>query len=85
MIFLVVNTDNYDLLLRLDFFINVRAVVDVEKGVIQVCNEHRMEVEVLPLNVVNMLQVFERSERKTAISRKSCSKERWDNFILITE
>jgi hypothetical protein len=85
MIFLVVNTDNYDLFFRLNFFINIRAVVDVEKGVIQVRNEHIMEVEVLPLNVVNMLQVFERSKRKNAMSRKSCSKERWDSFRLITK
>jgi hypothetical protein len=34
MIFLVVDTYNYDLFLGLDFFINIRAVVNVEKGVI---------------------------------------------------
>jgi predicted aspartyl protease len=37
MIFLVVDTDNYDLLLGLDFLIKIGVVVDVEKGVIQ-CN-----------------------------------------------
>jgi len=31
-------------------------VVDVEKGVIQVRNGPRVAIEVLPLNVVNMLQ-----------------------------
>jgi hypothetical protein len=50
-----VDTNNYDLLLRLDFVIKIRAVVNVEKGVIQVRNESGMEMEVLPLNVVNML------------------------------
>jgi len=64
MIFLVVDTDNYDLLLGLDFLIKIRIVVDVEKGVIQAPNKPRMEVEVLPLNVVNMLQVLERSEKE---------------------
>jgi hypothetical protein len=54
-IFLVVDTDNYDLLLGLDFLMKIGVVVDVEKGVIQVRNEPGMEVEVLPLNVVNML------------------------------
>ncbi len=55
MIFLVVDTNNYDLFLGLYFLIKIGIVVDVEKGVIQVHNEPKMEVEVLPLNVVNML------------------------------
>jgi hypothetical protein len=64
MIFLVVDTDNYNFLLGLDFLIKIGVVVDVEKGVIQVHNGPRMEVEVLPLIVVNMLQVLERSEQE---------------------
>jgi hypothetical protein len=62
MIFVVVDTDIYDLLLRLDFLIKIGVVTDVEKGVIQVRNKPRMEVKVLPLNVVNMSQVLEGSE-----------------------
>jgi hypothetical protein len=38
MVFLVVDIDSYDLLLRLDFLMKIGAVVDVEKGVIQVRN-----------------------------------------------
>jgi hypothetical protein len=34
MIFLVVDTDNYDLLLGLDFLIKIGTIVDVEKGLI---------------------------------------------------
>jgi hypothetical protein len=34
MIFLVVDTDSYDLLLGLNFLIKIGAVFDVEKGVI---------------------------------------------------
>ncbi len=55
MIFLVVDTNSYDLLLGLDFLIKIGAIMDVEKGIIQVRNRPRTEVEVLPLNVVNML------------------------------
>ncbi len=55
MIFLVVDTDNYDLFLGLDFLIKIGVVFDVEKGIIQVCNKPKMEMEVLPLNVVNIL------------------------------
>jgi hypothetical protein len=36
-------------------------IVDVEKGVIQVRNGPRMAIEVLPLNVVNMLQRIART------------------------
>jgi hypothetical protein len=50
MIFLVFDIDNYDLLLGVNFLIKIRIVVDME-----VCNGPRMEVEVLPLNVMNML------------------------------
>ncbi len=64
MIFLVVDTDSYDLLLGLDFLIKIGIVVDVDKGIIQVCNGPGMEVEVLPLDVVNMLQVFEGFEKE---------------------
>jgi hypothetical protein len=55
MIFLMVVINKYDLLLGLDFLIKIGVVVDVEKCVVQVHNGPRMEVEVLPLNVVNML------------------------------
>jgi hypothetical protein len=34
MIFLMVDTSSYDLLLGLDFFMKIKAIVDVEKGVI---------------------------------------------------
>jgi len=64
MIFLVVDTDSYDLLLGLDFLIKIGVVVDVEKNVIQVRNGPGTEVEVLPLNVVNMLQVLEGFEKE---------------------
>jgi hypothetical protein len=64
MIFLVVDKNNYHLLLRLDFLIKIGIVVDVEKGIIHVHNGLGMEVEVLPLNVVNILQVLERSKEE---------------------
>jgi hypothetical protein len=63
-IFLVVDTNSYDLLLGLDFLIKIGAIIDVEKGVIQVCNGPIMEMEVLPLNVINMLQVLKGSEEE---------------------
>jgi hypothetical protein len=59
MVFLVVDTYNYNLLVVLDFHMNIDTNVDVGKGVIQVRNGLGIEVKILPLNVVNMLQVLE--------------------------
>jgi hypothetical protein len=56
MIFLVINTNNYDLLLGWDFLMKIGAIVDVEKGVIQVWKGPSVIVEILPLNVINMFQ-----------------------------
>jgi predicted aspartyl protease len=55
MVFLVVETNNYDRLLRLNFLMKIGVVVDVEKGVIQIRNGPGVAIEMLPFNVVNML------------------------------
>jgi predicted aspartyl protease len=56
MTFMVVDTDGYDMLLGLDFLMKIGAVVDVERGLIQVRHRPGTHVEVLPLTVVNLLQ-----------------------------
>jgi len=56
MTFMVVDTDGYDVLLGLDFLMKIGAVVDVERGLIQVRHGPGTNVEVLPLMVVNLLQ-----------------------------
>jgi len=56
MTFMVVDTDGYDVLLGLDFLMKIRAMVDVERGLIQVRHGPGTNVEVLPLTVVNLLQ-----------------------------
>jgi hypothetical protein len=56
MIFLVVDTNSYDILFGLDFLIKIGAIVDVERGLIQVRHDPGANVEVLPLTMVNMLQ-----------------------------
>jgi hypothetical protein len=53
MVFIIMDTNSYDVLLGLVFLIGV--VVDVEKGIIQVHNGPGMEIELLPLTIVNML------------------------------
>jgi hypothetical protein len=64
MVFLVVDMDSYDLFLGLDFLMKIEAIVDAKKGIIQIHNGLGMEVEVLPQNVVNMLQVLEKFEEE---------------------
>jgi hypothetical protein len=56
MTFMVVDTYNYDVLLGLDFLMKIGAIVDVERGLIQVRKGPRTDVEVLPLTMVNLLQ-----------------------------
>jgi hypothetical protein len=56
MTFMVVDRDSYDVLLGLDLLIKIGAVVDVERGLIQVRHGPGIRVEVLPLTMVNMLQ-----------------------------
>jgi len=53
---MLVDTDGYDVLLGLDFLMKIGAVVDVERGLIQVRHGLGTNVEVLPLIVVNLLQ-----------------------------
>jgi len=64
MIFLVVDTNSYDFFLGLNILIKIGVVVDVKKNIIQVRNGPGMEVEVLPLNVMNILQALKRSEKE---------------------
>jgi hypothetical protein len=58
MTFMIVDTNSYDMLLGLDFLIKIGAIVDVERGLIQVRHGPGSDVEVLPLTVVNMLQAL---------------------------
>jgi hypothetical protein len=56
MTLMVVDTDNYDVLLGLNFLMKIGAIVDVERGLIQVRKGPGADVEVLPLTMVNLLQ-----------------------------
>jgi hypothetical protein len=64
MTFMVVDTDNYDVLLGFDLLIKIGAIVDVEQGLIQVRRGPGTNVEVLPLTMVNLIQ---RSDSKTDV------------------
>jgi hypothetical protein len=59
MVFMVINIDNYDVFLELDFLIKIEVVVDVERRLIQVRQGPISNVQVLPLDMVNMLQLVD--------------------------
>jgi hypothetical protein len=56
--FMVVDTDNYNILMGLDFLIKISVVLDVEKGLIEIKQGQNNNVQILPLNMVNMLQLI---------------------------
>ncbi len=56
MTFMVVDTDNYDVLFGLDLLIKIGAIVDIEQGLIQVRRGLGTNVEILPLTMVNLVQ-----------------------------
>jgi hypothetical protein len=77
MTFMVVDTDSYDVLLGLDFLMMIRAIVDVERGLIQVRKGPGTNVEMLPLTMVNLLQnvSLEAVEHDATVTLKSASPE----------
>jgi hypothetical protein len=77
MTFMVVDTDSYNVLLGLDFLMKIGAIVDVERGLIQVRRGPGTNVEVLSLTMVNLLQNVssETMEHDAAITLESASSE----------
>ncbi|CAK9868435.1 unnamed protein product [Sphagnum jensenii] len=57
MTFMVVDTDSYDVLLGLDLLIKIGAIIDIEQGIIQVRRGPGTDVEILPLSMVNLVQM----------------------------
>jgi hypothetical protein len=78
MTFMVVDTNNYDVLLGLDFLIKIGAIVDVERGLIQVRHGPGSDVEVLPLTMVNMLQAL---NSEALMQSDSCTAEKFDRMM----
>jgi hypothetical protein len=73
MVFMVVYTNNCDVLLRLHFLIKIGIIVDIERGLIYVRQGLGSNVQVLPFNMVNMLKlvVEQPSHSKKSISQNN--------------
>jgi predicted aspartyl protease len=81
MTFMVVDIDIYDVLLGLDFLMKIGAVVDVERGLIQVRHGPGTNVEVLPLTMVNLLQRMNSKalmQESTTIWKNTCTNDDFD-------
>ncbi len=70
MTLMVVDTNSYNVLLGLDFLMKIGAIVDVERGLIQVRKGPGADVEVLPLTMVNLLQRVNSKIQDTPSIRK---------------
>jgi hypothetical protein len=55
MTFMVLETDGYNLLMGLNFLMKIGAVVDVEKGLIQITNSPGLDVQVLSPNTIHVV------------------------------
>jgi hypothetical protein len=77
MTFMVVDTYSYDVLIGLDFLMKIGAVVDVERGLIQIRRGPGTNIEVLPLTTVNLLQNVnvEFREQDATIDTRGTSRE----------
>jgi len=72
---MIVDPYIYHLLLKLDLLIKIRAIVDVEKGMIQVRQGPRTTYIYNMLNMVNMLQVVkEKVQPKSNVDQENAMK-----------
>jgi hypothetical protein len=55
MTFMVLNIDGYNLLMGLNFLLKIGAVMDVERGLIQITNNPGLDVQVLSPNTINVV------------------------------
>jgi len=54
MTFMIINIDDYNLLMGLDFLMKIKVVMDVERGLIQIKNNPMLDVQVLLLNIIDV-------------------------------
>ncbi len=76
MTFMIMDINNYHLLVVLNFLIKISVVVDVEKCLIQVKQGLGNNVQILPLNMVNMLQLLTNQN-------KCIDKGDWDETLSL--
>jgi hypothetical protein len=77
MTFMIINIDSYDLLLSLDFFMKIGAMVDVEEGLIQIRQGPGNNVQVLPLNMVNVLHLVLEDNNMTIENNQGKTLQLW--------
>jgi hypothetical protein len=74
---MIIDMDNYDLLLSLDFFMKIGAMVDVEKGLIQIRQGLGNNIQVFPLNMVNVLHLVLENNNMTKENNQGETLQLW--------
>ncbi len=77
MMMMIIDIDNNDLLLSLNFLMKIGAMVDVEKGLIQIRQAPRNNIQVLPLNMVNVLHLVLEDNSMTAKNNQGKTLRLW--------
>ncbi len=79
MTFMIITIDEYNLLMGLNFFMKIKAVVDVERVFIQIKNSRRPDVQVLLLNIIDVLSSMSGDESGITIMPMSIIYEESEN------
>jgi len=64
---MIININEYNLLMDLDFLMKIRAIVDVERGLIQIKNSPGLDVRVLPLSIIDVISSMSGDESRITI------------------
>jgi hypothetical protein len=55
--YMVVDMHSYNILMGLNFLMKIGVIIDVKRGLIQVINGIGLDIQVLPLNTINMVNL----------------------------
>ncbi len=55
--YMVVDMHSYKILMGLSFLVKIGVIMDVKRGLIQVINDIGLDIQVLPLNTINMINL----------------------------
>jgi hypothetical protein len=56
--YMVVNMHNYNILMGLSFLVKIGFIMHVKRGLIQLINGIGLDIQVLPLNTINMMNLM---------------------------
>jgi hypothetical protein len=79
MTFMIININEYNLLMGLHFLMKIKVVMDVERGLILIKNSPGLDVQVLPLNIIDVFSSMNGDESRITIMPMSIMCEESEN------